>query len=232
MKTSIGKALKTKVSSETLREDTKPASGTESCMMSTTRQRMLAHLCRHPGTHLRGISEHMELSPASAMWHLRKLESRGYVARASMGRMTLFYPEGLVEEEDLEVFSVMNVPVNREVYDLVHDRPGIRRKEVAEGLNLGYHQALGSLAALGGAGLISEVKDGRQVRYFPTDKLKRTQAGLRERLTRYARKLSEKLKEDGLSPKTVRSVHGDSAIVLQSGGETVQIDIMPRLYDG
>ncbi len=217
---SIGKALKRTITREDELDavvDKRLASS--SVLMNVTRQKIFEELFLCPCIYLAALCADLSLKQPSAVWHLNKLASRGFIEESVQGDRHVFYPVGMVEKDDIAVLAILNVADARALYRAVAESPGMSRKELASSLGMGYNTATLYLAKLADLGMIDIVRDGKHARYFPTVLVSTREGALRNRMKGCRERIMKLLTSDGVQPRIVRRTEGELVLRIVSGSE-------------
>jgi DNA-binding MarR family transcriptional regulator len=196
----VGKALEEVLSGE---EDEDRA-GLESVLMSPVRQNLFVFLCKYPGSTLRSISSKNGISQSTASWHLRRLEEASYVTKGRIRNRVIFFPTGLVDPEDSELLELLNHETAKGLLLLILTRPGLSQRELANILRLSDQSVQRLVKRMELFDLISRVTDGRYVRFFASDGLKKAKDRNYKREKEFRRDVLRKLENDGLEPSIIR----------------------------
>lgn len=207
----VGKALEEVL----LGEDDEERAGLESVMMSPVRQNLFAFLCRYPGSTLKVISSRIGISQSTASWHLRRLEEASYVTRRRIRNRAIFFPTGLVDIKDSELLELLNRETAKGLLLVVLTRPGLSQRELANTLGLSDQSVQRLVKRMETHDLISRVTDGRYVRFFASDGLKKAKNRNYGREREFRRNVLRKLENDGLEPRIIRQSSSGLMIEIQ-----------------
>jgi DNA-binding MarR family transcriptional regulator len=198
-----------------LGEDDEERAGLESVLMSPVRQRLFAFLCRYPGSPLKTVSAANDISRSTASWHLRQLMEAGYINQRNVRNKVTFSPAGLVDEKDTELLELLNNETAKNLFLTILSQPGLSQRELAKMLGTSDQSILRLVRRMEGLDLISRTTDGRFVRYFPSDGLKRTKDRNYKREKEFRKDILRKLETDGLEPKIVRQSDTELMVEIQ-----------------
>lgn len=178
-----------------------PARGTaparDTVLMNRTRLRLFEAVCDRPCSHLRALARAVGVAPPSALWHLDRLVLRGTVRSARAGNRTVYYPDGMLERDDVGVLAFLGSGARRPAVTAVLDSPGIAQSDLTRLSGANSH----TLSALVGRGLLEVLRDGRRRRYYPGPALARKRELYERRARRFRQRLMSRLSEEGLSPE-------------------------------
>lgn len=205
----IGKALERVL----LGEEDEERAGLESVLMSPIRQNLFMFLCRHPCSALKTISRENHISQSTGTWHLRQLEEAGYVSRTKVRNRVIYFPVGLVDPKDSELLELLNSGPAKELLLLILTHPGLSQRELAKTLGLSDQSVQRLVRRMEKYELISRLTDGKFVRYFSSDGLKKAKDRNYRREREFRKDILRKLEIDGLKPKTVRQ--SDSGLMIE-----------------
>ena len=196
----VGKALERVL----LGGEDEERAGLESVLMSPVRQRLFAFMCRYPGSQLKTVSAGNDISPSTAAWHLRQLRDAGYISQWNVRNKVTYFPTGLVDKEDAEILELLNNEAAKVLFLTILSQPGLSQRELAKILGTSDQSIQRLVKRMEGLDLISRTTDGRFVRYFPSDGLKRARDRNYKREKEFRKDILRKLETDGLEPKIVR----------------------------
>lgn len=196
----VGKALERVL----LGGEDEERAGLESVLMSPVRQRLFAFMCRYPGSQLKMVSAGNDISQSTAAWHLRQLMDAGYISQWNVRNKVTYSPMGLVDKEDAELLELLNNEAAKVLFLTILSQPGLSQRELAKILGTSDQSIQRLVKRMEGLDLISRTTDGRFVRYFPSDGLKRARDRNYKREKEFRKDILRKLETDGLEPKIVR----------------------------
>jgi len=196
----VGKALERVL----LGGEDEERAGLESVLMSPVRQRLFAFMCRYPGSQLKTVSAGNDISQSTAAWHLRQLMDAGYIGQWNVRKKVTYSPTGLVDKEDAELLELLNNEAAKVLFLTILSQPGLSQRELAKILGTSDQSIQRIVKRMEGFDLISRTTDGRFVRYFPSDGLKRARDRNYKREKEFRKDILRKLETDGLEPKIVR----------------------------
>ncbi|MFQ6106511.1 MAG: winged helix-turn-helix transcriptional regulator [Thermoplasmata archaeon] len=196
-------------------EDEEERAGLESVLMSPIRQNLFTYLCKHPGSTLKAIASRNNISQSTGAWHLRQLEGAGYITQKRVRNRLVYFPTGLIDPEDSDLLELLNNEAAKELLLLILTKPGLSQRELAKTLGLSDQSVQRLVRRMEDAGLISRMTDGRFVRYFPSDGLKRAKDRNYRREKEFRRDVLRKMEVDGLSPKVIRQSDSDVLVEVQ-----------------
>ena len=214
----FGKALKKDLGREAdIAKDIPGARGGRALFMNEKRRELFTLLCARPCLHLSGIARVMRLSVPTVRWHLNKLMAGGFITSRTHLRKMVYFPSGLLEEEDVRILAVLNDDGSKDVYTNVLESPGLSQKDLTGLLDVRHQVVMWHAARLVEAGLISIVEDGRYRRYYPTDLLQLRETAERGRHKHFREALIGLLKTDGVDPEVVRATERSLDLMVTGG---------------
>jgi predicted transcriptional regulator len=100
--------------------------------------------------------------------HLAVMEREGLIASRIEGRHRRFFLADEVPPRERASLAVLANQRTQEIYTDLLDNPGLATPELAQRVGLSSPGALWHLKRLEGSGLVSRRRDGRYVRYYPS----------------------------------------------------------------
>ena len=140
----------------------------QSLLMNPVRREIFRYLCEFPCKHLSGISRDLGITPPTTTWHLKKMIARNLITTKKISGKAIFFPTNMIDEEDIEILSLINDEKVKQILLLVIESPGITQKEVSTNLKIRHQTVLWHTIKLQDVGLISSIEDGIYRRYYPT----------------------------------------------------------------
>jgi predicted transcriptional regulator len=227
----IGDALKKAVEEESPVDDEpdKRKARTTSVLMNKNRRRIFRFLCIRPCLTINDLTSALSVSRATISWHLKILSEAGYVDSFLFYKKKVYYPMGMMSKGDvLKVVATLNESQSRQLFKEINENHGINTTALHEYLQSSSSFASGILK-LEKAGLISCVKDGRQLRYFPTAKLGEIVKSEGSRLKEFRRSLIKRMKKEHLNIE-IKEIKGTALVLIlkfQEKREEIQIPYRP-----
>jgi len=132
------------------------------------RRSIFTFLSTNPCMDIGTLAARSGLSRNAVKWHLDALVKAGYITKHGMGRASVFYPEGLIGQERIPLFIIVNSPRQSLLFREIVSKPGLFQSQIAENLGRSRQWAASSIKALEAAGLVTGVADGSRLRYYPT----------------------------------------------------------------
>ncbi len=213
----IGDALKKAVEEEspTDKEPDKKKARITSALMNPNRRRIFRFLCLRPCSSVNDLTSALSVSRATVSWHLKVLCETGYIESYQYYKKNIYCPMRMISHGDaLMVMATLNDSRCRYLFKAIVENQGINTTSLRE-----YVQSSGSFASglmkLEKAGLISCVKDGRQVRYFPTTKLGEVVKTEGSRLKEFRRSLIKRLEKEHFKIE-IKEIKGTELVLILS----------------
>jgi len=230
--TGFAKAFKRDIGKEDeLAKEVWPSTTYSTVLMNDARRRIFLYLCTHPAAHLRAVAKGQGMSATTASWHLRKLISGGFLVQKKMRKKSVFYPAGLLDPDEVELFSLLSTDGYREVYFYILKHPGQHQKSISEALGVAHQNVMFLVKRLLDMGLVSRMRDGKFRRYYPTDHMTKMADENRVRKKQFRMDALTMLKRDGLGPKLVRRTDNYLLVDVTVGArvERIKVDTNPYL---
>lgn len=193
--------------------------------------KIVSYLSRRPCSLESHLVAELKISRASVKWHLRKLVKAGLVASRLCGRRERFCPAGLLRDNELDLFSMLSSSERREMFRQLADAPGQTQAEVAAGLGASRQSVSKVMAEFTRLGLAVENRDGRHVRYYPSELLAIGGEAYSERRKPFLDGTVSKLATMGLRPRIIKSEPAEVHIILGERGRqaTLRLGLNPYL---
>jgi len=221
----LGEALKSVVG-EGYGEGDEKKGRVESVLMNPNRQEIFQFLILHPCCNMRKVASRLKISPPTVKWHLDKLMAGGYVSSALVSKKRIFYPTMMVPEgEMVAIFEAINRDKVGLAFLSILENHGSTQGEISELIGISTQSVRAYISTLERLGLIITIVDGRHKRYFPSDKLKRTEKSMRKRIRNFRRFLLKKLTEDRLNPSIDLSRRREAEITIKVSNKKGNIKI-------
>lgn len=126
--------------------------------MTTTRERIAAHVEHSPGIHFRGLARALDIAPGQAQYHLRKLDREGAVVAETVGGRRHLFPPGYDERERLALATLRRETARDVLATLVRNGPS-RPGAVADDLAIARSTLEWHLDRLVDASLVAKRRD-------------------------------------------------------------------------
>jgi DNA-binding transcriptional ArsR family regulator len=186
----------------------------DSLFMNTTRQRIFVYLCQFPCSDLKSISDNIGVAVPAIRWHLNKLIESEMVVSKRVKKNLVFYPIGMIDEPEIELLTFLNNKAGfKQIFQTILDKGGVTQKEICGILNLQHQLVLWYISQIERFKLIRHVKDGKYIRYYPTDALQQYVDKNKKRREVFKKQILTQLKKDGVFPEMIQIE--DNKIVVQ-----------------
>lgn len=139
----------------------------EEVLQNDTRAEVYRVVKGEPGICASEVARRCDISWGTTTYHLHVLASNHYVTSLREGRHRRYFENGGRYRDSKEVISVLRNDTTRAVLRTIRDHPGLPQKAVAERVELSPQALHWHLRRLQGHELLTKVRDGRVVRYFP-----------------------------------------------------------------
>jgi DNA-binding transcriptional ArsR family regulator len=220
----LGDALKRAVETKPTKTAIDDRGRASSTLMNDNRRQVFKHLCLHPCSTVGETASALTISRATVNWHLKVLLEANYVEGHKVYGRYVFCPKQMIQSgKALTAYSLLRTRACSEVFTAVVERPGSDAKQLAKAAE--HESVTVSLARLENVGLISSVRDGRHVRYFPTNHLGELILKQKKVVVAFQRALIQRLESEHLSPKVTEMRGGGLVIGLKIGDRADEIKI-------
>lgn len=126
--------------------------------MSSTRERIVTHVTRVPGIHVRGLTRDLGLAPGQVQYHLRRLQGDGTVVAERVGGRRHFFPPAYGERERLALATLRRETARDVLTRLLRSGPA-RPGTVAADLDIARSTLEWHLDRLSEAELVAKRRD-------------------------------------------------------------------------
>jgi DNA-binding transcriptional ArsR family regulator len=198
-------------------------------LSSGARRTTLEFLCAHPCSSASQAARKLGVSLPTAQWHLGKLQAAGYLGSSRKAGTEVYHPAGLYSGAELEVCAFFSKSGRPMVYRDVVSSPGKTAGEIALSSGLDALHARSSLQGLVALGLVSEIRDGRHKRYYPTSLFEDLNRKCRKNWRLFRDRIMQKLQEERLSPALKRASPEGLLIGIIAGRDAAQMYLRTEL---
>ncbi len=218
----IGDALKRVVEDKLPdKEETTSSRRKASVISNHNRKNIFQLLCLTPCITVSRISSELALSRPTVIWHLDALEDRDYVQSKSYFNRMVYFPTGMLKEDDSKrALSLLNDPSHNIVFKQIVKEPGSSTGALKMALEDKNHSR-SMFDRLEGSGLISVLKDGRHLRYYPTSKIKDLARIERSSLKTFRASLIKRMKAEFLNPE-IKEIKGRGLVITINIGNNLE----------
>ena len=221
----IGDALKKAVEVKPQEEEDTSRARPSSALMNFNRRKIFQYLLKQPCTNTGQIAKALELSRSTISWHLDYLVKSGYVDSHIDNKKKIFCPSDLISRNSIAIFSILNQPAGMLVYRAIVKEPGQDPGMLVEKTEASRSHVSEILKKMLDIGLISSIRDGRHVRYFPTDRYSQIVNEDISSQKEFLRKLIVKMNSEHLKPEVNELKGGGVNIQFKTPGQIARIEI-------
>lgn len=132
---------------------------------STTREKILDYVGKHPGSHLRQIKRELDLAMGVTQYHLYALEKEQKILSRRRGLYKRFYPSLTFGAYQQEILGVLSQETERDLLLYLVKVPLSTQKELAEYAQLSAGTINWHMKRLIDASLVVIAREGQFVRY-------------------------------------------------------------------
>lgn len=90
------------------------------------RGRLFEYIKEHPGVTFTALKEHFEVNNGTLTYHLHRLEREDLITYRNLGKYKMFYADGV----RIRGCEVVISPMDKEIIELISERPGITTAQV------------------------------------------------------------------------------------------------------
>lgn len=142
----------------------------DSILAHETRDALFAALREKPGSAIADLAEAASIPRNTATHHLHMLERQGLVSSTRKGRVRLYFPVGsAAERRSAEAIAILRHDTTAHVARRIGLEPGVDQAALCAAVGVAPSLAHWHVSRLVQAGLVTQVRDGRRVRYYPGD---------------------------------------------------------------
>lgn len=127
-----------------------------------------------PGLSLEEVRSRAGIAWGTAVHHLRRLEDTGLLVSIVQNARRRYFAANTLASKHRAQLAALTHPTARRLAGLVRERPGLDQTGLCQELGLRNPAASKHLQQLAAHGLLLTQRDGRRVRYHPTDVLHAT----------------------------------------------------------
>jgi predicted transcriptional regulator len=210
----IGDALKKAVEEEsTTPDESGKKERISSVLMNVNRRNIYRFLCQRPCSSVGDLTARLSISRATTSWHLKILKEAGYVESLSFNNKEFFAPKDMVSHGDTMIITaILNDSRCNMLFKAVIENNGASTTTLRESLQI-TRSITPSLKKLEAVGLITSVKDGKQIRFFPTTKLEDTVKAEGARLKAFRRTIIKRMESEHLKP-VIEEIKGSGLVII------------------
>jgi DNA-binding transcriptional ArsR family regulator len=124
-----------------------------------------------PGISTKDVADRLHLAWGTVTHHLTKLEKRRFVVSKKYGKYRRYFANGQGGTEKKDELAVLRLDRTGDVAALIRANPGMSQKAVSEALGVSSSTILWHVKRLEEVRLVTKVREGKIVRYYPGDGL-------------------------------------------------------------
>lgn len=124
-----------------------------------------------PGISTKDIADRLDLAWGTVTHHLGKLEKRRFVVSKKYGKYRRYFANGEGGTDRKDVLAVLRLDRTGDVAALIRSQPGVTQKAVSEALGVSSSTILWHVKRLEEVQLVTKVREGKLVRYYPGEGL-------------------------------------------------------------
>ncbi len=209
----IGDALKKAVEVKLPESDAVPPKRKRaSAILNKNRKDIFQVLCFRPCIPVSRLCEELSLSRPTINWHLADLEEAGYVEKRIFFSRAVFYPSGMLgSEESKKILCLLNDPFPNKIYKMILLNPGMSTTALNEVLDI-PRSSRTTLEKLHDSELITTLRDGRHLRYYPTTKLHELVKEEKRHQKTFRASLVKRLEKEFMRPE-IREIKGRGLVI-------------------
>jgi DNA-binding transcriptional ArsR family regulator len=199
-------------------DDTSRVAGMRGLALSENDAGILSFLSHRPCSTISQISRAQKISQTAVKWHVRKLKKAELLASRELKSREAFYLAGMLAENEHELFSLLADQKIRALVSEVISRPGSDQNALSRKLGASRQTISRGMRRLEDSGLVVVVRDGRNVRYYLTERLTEAAEAFLDRRKFLLDATVSKLATMGLQPKIIKSEPAEVHILIGSRG--------------
>lgn len=153
----------------------------DAALENPVRARLYEVVAHNPGVTIQDAAERVGIARTTASYHLRILGREGLVIERPARKSVHYYRnDGMLNDDEQLRLQALASERTRNVAEVLAERPGLQRSELARLLGLSIATVNWHLRPLSERGLVREEPRGRRRHLFPTPAL---QESLRQRVS-------------------------------------------------
>ena len=131
------------------------------------RQSIYRLIQSEPGISTKDVADRLGLAWGTVTHHLGKLEKRRFVVSKKYGKYRRYFANGHGGTDMKDQVAVLRLDRTGDVAALIQQQPGLTQKAVSAALGVSSSTILWHVKRLESAQLITKVREGKTVRYYP-----------------------------------------------------------------
>ncbi len=230
MNTGVGKALASAMKDDEMQVSAKKSN--RHIFLNSHRRDIYSALTLTPCIGISQLASRTGIAQNTVEWHLDSLIKAGYVTENRMGRRRIFFPQGLITNNEFEFFYVLNLPRLVEILFKIIEGNGMSQAEISDLAGHSRQTVAKALGELENVELVTRVADGNNIRYYSTTLLPDRAEEFYQHSKDYSEHIIKKLgHQGGKSPEVIKK--GLDRIIIEvgfaSGRFTIEVGINPYI---
>jgi DNA-binding transcriptional ArsR family regulator len=187
--------------------------------MALNEVKVLSYLSFHPCSIKSQLVSALSISMASVDWHVRKLGKCDLISQKQGVGRQVYSPVGMLRDDEIRIFSMLASEFSRSLFAELSRNEGISQEELATSLDVS-RQSLGRwLKELQEIGALHSVKDGRRVRYYPSDLIPKGADAYFSRRKAFLDGTIARLTAQGMRPKVIKNDPSEVHMLIGTAGK-------------
>ncbi|MCK5310139.1 MAG: winged helix-turn-helix transcriptional regulator [Thermoplasmata archaeon] len=226
----VGKALASAIKDEDVQASAKKSS--KHIFLNSHRRDIYSALTLTPCIGISQLASRTDIAQNTVEWHLESLIKAGYVSEHRIGHRRIFFPQGLVAQDEIEFFYILNLPRLVTILFKVIEGSGMSQADISELTGDSRQTVAKALSELESAGLVTRVADGNNIRYYSTTLLPDRAEEFYQHSKEFSEHIIKKLGHEGGKESDIVKKGLDRIIIeagFASGRFTIDIGINPYI---
>ncbi len=230
MNKGLGKALASAIKDDEAQAAAKKSS--RHIFLNSHRRDIYSTLTLTPCIGISQLASRTGIAQNTVEWHLESLIKAGYISENRIGRRRIFFPQGLITNDEFEFFYVLNLPRLVDILFKIIEGNGMSQAEVSELTGNSRQTVAKALGELETANLVTRVADGNNIRYYSTTLLPDRAEEFYQHSKDFSEHIIKKLgHQGGKAPDIIKK--GLDRIIIEmgfaSGRFTIEVGINPYI---
>ena len=166
MSKGVGKALASAMKDDGIKAAAKKSS--RHIFLNLHRRDIYSALSLTPCIGISQLASRTGIAQNTVEWHLESLIKSGYIIENRIGRRRIFFPQGLISNDNFEFFYILNSPRFVDILFKIIEENGMSQAEIAELTGHSRQTVAKALGELENINLVTKVADGNSIRYYST----------------------------------------------------------------
>ncbi len=204
----------------------KAMSGQETATETGTSRKILilSFLSERPCSTAGQISRNFKISTRGVLWHIRGMKKEQMISEIDDTK-TRYFITGSIKSSDCGIFTLLSDERARMILHTVAREPGLTQKDIAANIGISRELVGKIVNMIIKNGLISGIRDGKNRRYFITEKIEHMQNEYSERRKAVKEIIEGVMKELGAEFKP--DVERDGVLYLKIGNKELKFSTDP-----